>query len=78
MSTAMCQMTSKSTGQDCQQPERWLMAAPRELRRFPEGQPLKVCQQHGRMLERQGWLFEHELHPVPGFERVATDREAAV
>jgi len=23
------------------------------------------------MLERQGWRFVRELHPVPGFERIA-------
>ncbi len=59
---AFCRMTSKSTGQGCQQPERWLMAPPPPA-------PLEVCQQHGRMLERQGWTFVRELHPVPGFDR---------
>lgn len=70
MTTPFCEATSKSTGERCQQPERWLMQAPREWRRFPEGQPLRVCQVHGRMLERQGWTFEREIHPVAGFERV--------
>lgn len=70
MSEPMCSMFSASTGQPCQQPERWLMEAPREKRRFPEGQPRTTCQQHGRMLERQGWTFVRELHPVPGFERI--------
>ena len=63
MSKPFCEMTSKSTGQGCQQPQRWLESGPfRDERR--------VCQQHGRMLERQGWRFVRELHPVRGFERV--------
>lgn len=63
MSKPFCEMTSKSTGQGCQQPQRWLESGPfRDERR--------VCQQHGRMLERQGWRFVRELYPVRGFERV--------
>ncbi len=63
MSEPLCQMTSQSTGQRCQQPERWLESDP------SGADSMRVCQQHGRMLERQGWQFVHELHPVPGFER---------
>lgn len=59
-----CSQTSKSTRVRCQQPERWLM-------RGPDGDQASVCQVHGRMLERQGWIFVEELHPVRGFERVA-------
>ena len=65
MSSPMCQITSDSTGKPCQQPERWLELVP------PEGLELRVCQVHGRMLERQGAQFERELWPMPGFERVA-------
>lgn len=64
MSANFCEATSKSTGKGCQQPERWLEIG-------PGGERRKVCQQHGRMLERQGWVFERELYPVPGFERIA-------
>jgi hypothetical protein len=60
----LCQMTSRSTGEGCQQPERWLEASP------SNPVTMKVCQVHGRMLERRGWRFERELHPVPGFERL--------
>ena len=63
MSDPMCQATSKSTGQGCLQPERWLVLP-------ASGEPtIKVCQQHGRMLERQGGVLLRELHPVPGFAR---------
>lgn len=72
MSAVLCEVTSKSTGKPCQQPERWLE---RDLGRLPDGTPivteLRVCQVHGRQLERQGCEFVRELHPVPGFERVA-------
>lgn len=60
--STFCRMTSKSTGRGCQQPERWLMQPPAPA-------PMEVCQQHGKMLERQGWQFVRELHPVPGFDR---------
>ena len=60
-----CEMVSASTGKPCQQPERWLMSD-------DKGCCTKcVCQVHGRQLERQGWRFVRELHPVPGFERDA-------
>jgi hypothetical protein len=72
VSELLCESTSKSTGQRCQQPERWLMC---EMGRLPDGTrpdvERRVCQQHGRMLERQGWWFLRELHPVPGFERTS-------
>lgn len=61
---ALCQGISRSTGKPCQQPERWLELVP------PEGLGLRVCQVHGRMLERQGAVFVRELWPVPGFERL--------
>lgn len=67
MTAVLCESTSKSTGQRCQQPERWLLRPPLD----DYGQPIRVCQVHGRMLEREGWRFIRELHPVPGFERVA-------
>ena len=63
MSADLCQMTSRSTGQRCQQPERWLESHPSGVG------SMSVCQTHGKMLERQGWRFVGELHPVPGFER---------
>ncbi len=72
MSAVFCEATSRSTGQRCQQPERWLMVPP-----WPEPRiemprpPMNACQVHGKMLERQGWRFVRELHPVPGFERIA-------
>jgi hypothetical protein len=62
---ALCQMTSRSTGEGCQQPERWLESSPSGPAQ------MKVCQVHGRMLERRGWRFVRELYPVPGFERIA-------
>ena len=71
MNEVLCETTSKSTGQRCQQPERWL----EERRTQPNGtfvlERQRVCQAHGRMLERRGWRFVRELHPVPGFERIA-------
>lgn len=67
MSAEMCEAVSESTGTGCQQPERWLMT---DYHSFPVRE-MRVCQVHGRQLERQGWRFVRELHPVPGFERVA-------
>lgn len=67
--STFCRMTSKSTGQGRQQPERWLMQPPAPA-------PMEVCQQHGKMLERQGWQFVRELHPVPGFDRDGRTPEA--
>lgn len=67
----LCEATSKSTGKGCQQPERWLE---RYARPLPPGVTIReksVCQVHGKQLERQGWTFVRELHPVPGYERQA-------
>lgn len=62
----LCDATSRSTGKPCQQPERWLME-------IDDGDvSTRVCQTHGKLLERQGWTFVRELHPVPGHERVAS------
>lgn len=68
MSGAFCEMTSRSTGQRCQKPERWLeRSAPVETSTAVEVRvEMRVCQFHGRMLERHGWTFVRELHPVPG------------
>ncbi len=65
----MCEMASRSTGKPCLQPERWLM----EMATSPvlTDAEVRVCQVHGRMLEKRGWRFVRELHPVPGFGRVA-------
>ena len=68
MAPALCDATSRSTGKPCQQPERWLV----EIDDGDSGAGVvstRVCQQHGRMLERHGWTFVRELHPVPGYER---------
>lgn len=67
----MCQATSRSTGLPCGQPERWLMEIDDGEPGAPDISETRVCQQHGRMLERNGWTFVRELHPVPGFERQA-------
>ena len=51
-----------------------LLNGPRE-KWIADGRPIvermNVCQVHGKQLERQGWRFVRELHPVPGFERKA-------
>lgn len=69
--TPLCDATNQRTGAPCQQPERWLEQRPRHLE--PAGAPatMRVCQVHGRFLERQGWTFVEELHPVAGYERKA-------
>jgi hypothetical protein len=70
--TPLCEMTSRSSGKPCQQPERWLERYTKG--NLPAGvtiRDLHVCQVHGRQLEREGWTFVHELHPVPGYERKA-------
>lgn len=68
---ALCEMTSRSTGKPCQQPERWLERYPGNLPAGVEIADMSVCQVHGRQLERQGWRFVRELHPVAGYERQA-------
>jgi len=60
--SVLCEEIAATTARRCQQPERW-------LERSPEGAERRVCQGHGRALERRGWAFVEELHPVPGFER---------
>ena len=65
----LCEAVSASTGNQCQQPERWLEHVSAE---GGYAEDRRVCQVHGRQLERQGWRFVRELHPVPGFERTAS------
>ena len=60
--TPLCEATSASTGLLCQQPERWL----EEDATCGDARRMRVCQVHGKQLERQGWRFVRELHPVPG------------
>ena len=60
--TPLCDATNKRTGAPCQQPERWLVRYPKG--RMPDGVTIRdkrVCQVHGRWLERQGWTFVREL-----------------
>jgi hypothetical protein len=70
---SLCEMVSRSTGKPCQQPERWLERCNSIADMVPKGETARVCQVHGKQLEREGWTFVRELHPVPGYERKAVE-----